>query len=116
MEQPIIEPVSLDLIKAELTPEKKLRDTNKGGNEIYVIDWKDSPNILREIGRLREITFRAAGGGTGKAADIDEFDLMENPCISFSKTAFSSPSQSRLSYTSESSSSRNERNTASIFG
>lgn len=80
MEQPIIEPVSLDLIKAELTPEKKLRDTNKGGNEIYVIDWKDSPNILREIGRLREITFRAAGGGTGKAADIDEFDLMENPC------------------------------------
>ena len=78
--EPIIDPVGIDLIKAELTPEKKLRDTNKGGNEIYVIDWKDSPNTLREIGRLREITFRAAGGGTGKAMDIDEFDLMDNPC------------------------------------
>jgi len=78
--EPVIEPVNTDLIKAELTPEKKLRDTNKGGNEIYVLDWKDAPNTLREIGRLREITFRAAGGGTGKAADIDEFDLMDNPC------------------------------------
>ena len=78
--EPIIDPVALDLIKAELTPDKKLRDTNKGGNEIYVVDWKDSPNTLREIGRLREITFRAAGGGTGKAIDIDEFDLMDNPC------------------------------------
>lgn len=78
--EPIIEPVSKELIKAELTPEKKMRDTNKGGNEIYVVDWKDAPNTLKEIGRLREITFRAAGGGTGKAADIDEFDLMENPC------------------------------------
>ncbi len=78
--EPIIEPVDIELVKAELTPEKKLRDTNKGGNEIYIIDWKDSPNTLREIGRLREITFRAAGGGTGKALDIDEFDLMDNPC------------------------------------
>lgn len=75
----IIDPVDIDLIKAELTPEKKLRDTNKGGNEIYVIDWKNAPNTLREIGRLREISFRDAGGGTGKAADLDEFDLMEVP-------------------------------------
>ena len=76
----IIDPVDINLVKAELTPEKKLRDTNKGGNEIYIVDYKDSPNTMREIGRLREITFRDAGGGTGKAIDIDEFDTMEKPC------------------------------------
>ncbi|MBO4917573.1 MAG: GNAT family N-acetyltransferase [Bacteroidales bacterium] len=76
----IIDPVDINLVKAELTPDKKLRDTNKGGNEIYIVDYKDSPNTMREIGRLREITFRDAGGGTGKALDIDEFDTMEKPC------------------------------------
>lgn len=76
----IIDPVDISLVKAELTPDKKLRDTNKGGNEIYIVDYKDSPNTMREIGRLREITFRDAGGGTGKAIDIDEFDTMEKPC------------------------------------
>ena len=75
----IIDPVDVNLIKAELTPDKKLRDTNKGGNEIYIIDWKDAPNTLREIGRLREITFRDSGGGTGKSVDLDEFDYMEFP-------------------------------------
>ena len=75
----IIDPVGIDLIKAELTPERKLRDTNKGGNEIYVVDWKNAPNTLREIGRLREISFRDSGGGTGKELDLDEFDLMDTP-------------------------------------
>ena len=72
-------PVSLDLIKAELTPSKKLRDTNKGSNEIYVVNHFDSPNIMLEIGRLREEAFRDSGGGSGLAVDIDEFDTMENP-------------------------------------
>ena len=72
-------PVSLDLIKAELTPLKKLRDTNKGSNEIYVVNHFDSPNIMLEIGRLREEAFRDSGGGSGLAVDIDEFDTMENP-------------------------------------
>ena len=75
----IIDPIDVNLIKVELTPEKKLRDTNKGGNEIYIVDWKDSPNTLQEIGRLREITFRDSGGGVGKSVDLDEFDFMENP-------------------------------------
>ena len=79
MEKPIIAPVSLDLIKAELTPAKKLRDTNKSRNEIYVINHHDSPNVMREIARLREVTFRDAGGGSGLEMDIDEFDTMENP-------------------------------------
>ena len=72
-------PVSLDLIKAELTPSKKLRDTNKGSNEIYVVNHFDSPNVMLEIGRLREEAFRDSGGGSGLAVDIDEFDTMETP-------------------------------------
>ena len=70
----IIDPISVDLLKAELTPEKKLCDTNKAGNEIYVVDGIDSPNVLLEIGRLREVAFRDSGGGTGLSVDLDEFD------------------------------------------
>lgn len=77
--EPIIAPVSLDLIKAELTENKKLRDTNKSHNEIYVINHHNSPNVMREIGRLREEAFRDSGGGSGLSMDIDEFDTMENP-------------------------------------
>lgn len=76
----IIPPVPRDVLHSELTPDKLLRRTNKSHNEIYVVTWKDAPNTLREIGRLREIAFRTAGGGTGKAVDLDDFDLMETPC------------------------------------
>ena len=79
MMEPIIPPVSRDLIKAELTPERRLRSTNKAGNEIYIVTWQQAPNVVREIGRLREIAFRAAGGGTGLALDLDEFDTCEHP-------------------------------------
>lgn len=75
----IIAPISKELLKAELTEEKRLRTTNKSHNEIYIITAQDSPNTMREIGRLREIAFRAAGGGTGMSMDIDEYDTMENP-------------------------------------
>jgi len=78
--EPIIPPVPKKLLKAELTEERRLRRTNKSHNEIYVITWKNAPNVLREIGRLREIVFRTAGGGTGKALDLDDFDTMETPC------------------------------------
>lgn len=78
MEEAIIQPISKELIKSELTPEKQLRMTNKSHNEIYVITANDSPNVMKEIGRLREIAFREAGGGTGKSMDIDEFDVGEN--------------------------------------
>lgn len=75
----IIDPISRELLKAELTADKLLRHTNRGGNELYVIDAHDSPHVMQEIGRLREIAFRAGGGGTGLSADIDEFDTMEVP-------------------------------------
>lgn len=80
MTEKIIEPVDTALLEAELTPERFLRHTNKGGNDIYVVTAHDSPNVMREIGRLREIAFRTAGGGTGLACDIDRYDTMENPC------------------------------------
>lgn len=75
----IIAPISKEILKSELTDDKRLRFTNKSHNEIYIITYQDSPNVLREIGRLREIAFRAAGGGSGMAMDLDEFDVMENP-------------------------------------
>ena len=71
----IIDPVSVKLLKAELTPDKKLCNTNKAGNEIYVVDWFNAPNVLQEIGRLREIAFRDSGGGTGRSVDLDAFDF-----------------------------------------
>ena len=76
----IIAPIERGKIEAELTPERFLRHTNKGGNDIYVVNYKNAPNTMQEIGRLREIAFRAAGGGTGKEVDIDMYDTMEEPC------------------------------------
>ena len=76
----IIEQIDPHLVESELTPDKRLRITNKGDNEIYIVDAFNSPNTMREIGRLREIAFRSAGGGTGKPLDIDEFDTMTPPC------------------------------------
>ena len=75
----IIAPVPKELLKAELTADKLLRYTHRGENEIYVVTAQEAPNVMREVGRLREIAFRAAGGGTGKEVDIDEFDTMEVP-------------------------------------
>lgn len=76
---PIIEPVKAELIKKELTDECFLRKTNKAGNLIYVVDAHHAPNTMREIARLRELSFRKGGGGSGNEMDMDEFDTMETP-------------------------------------
>jgi hypothetical protein len=77
----IIDEIPVEAVEAELhRPGCFLRRTNKGGNELYVLTAVEAPNAMREIGRLREIAFRAGGGGTGKACDIDEFDTMTPPC------------------------------------
>ena len=73
----IISPIDRDLLESELTAERFVRKTNKGGNNIYVINHHNSPNVMLEIGRLREISFRDAGGGTGMAIDIDTYDTCE---------------------------------------
>ncbi len=76
----IIDRVDRALIESELTPARMLRRTNKADNEIYVVDAHCAPHTMREIGRLRELAFRDAGGGTGTSCDIDEFDTMPVPC------------------------------------
>lgn len=73
----IIDRIDRELILKELTPDKFLRHTNKGGNDIYVTTAAESPNIMKEIGRLREWSFRIPGGGTGKSYDVDEYDFMD---------------------------------------
>ena len=73
--EPVIPAVDRALIIEELTKDKLIRTTRKGDNYIYEVTAQDSPNTIKEIGRLREISFRLAGGGTGKSIDIDEFDI-----------------------------------------
>ncbi len=80
MSEKIIDPVDVVLLEKELTPDRRLRRTNKADNEIYIVTAHNAPNVMREIGRLREIAFRMAGGGTGKALDIDEYDMMDPAC------------------------------------
>lgn len=75
----IIEKVSREALLDELNKERFVRKTNNGNNEIYIINHHNSPQVMREIGRLREVTFRHAGGGTGKDIDIDVFDLSTHP-------------------------------------
>ncbi|HTN67913.1 MAG TPA: GNAT family N-acetyltransferase [Dysgonamonadaceae bacterium] len=75
----IIDPIDKDLLKSELTPDKMMRATNRANNELYIFTHHDSPNLMLEVGRLREIAFRYYGGGTGKKADIDKFDTMSIP-------------------------------------
>ena len=76
--EPIADPIPVEVLRSELTPERQMRMTNKSHNEIYIVTAHEAPNVMREIGRLREIAFREAGGGTGKDCDIDEFDICEN--------------------------------------
>ena len=79
--QDIIAPVPVEAIMEELTLDKFFRKTNNAGNEIYILTAHDSPNIMREIGRLREISFRDSGGGTGLDCDIDVFDTRDENCF-----------------------------------
>jgi hypothetical protein len=72
--EPVAAQLPKDQIIAELTSDKLLRRTNNGNNEVYIFDNNNSPILMHEVGRVRELTFRHAGGGTGKGVDIDDFD------------------------------------------
>lgn len=76
--EPIIDAIDKDILQSELREEFLWRNTNKAGNQIYIIKAHEAPQAMQEIGRLRELSFRTAGGGTGKAVDIDEYDLHPN--------------------------------------
>ncbi len=75
----LIPPVDKSILESELTEKLFIRKTNFSDNHIYILNAHNAPNVMKEIGRLRELTFRIAGGGTGKAIDIDEYDTMEKP-------------------------------------
>ncbi len=75
----IIDPVPPELLIQELTPGRFVKNTNNGNNQIFIVNHENAPNVMMEIGRLRELTFRSAGGGTGKPVDMDEFDSMSPP-------------------------------------
>ncbi|GHT69395.1 hemolysin A [Bacteroidia bacterium] len=75
----VIPKIDKEILKSELTEDKLFRKTNKSGNEIYLFSAHTAPNLMLEVGRLREAAFRYYGGGTGKSTDIDEFDTMEVP-------------------------------------
>lgn len=77
--QDIIPPVDKSLVMSELINGKFIRKTNRLDNELYVVTAHDSPHTMREIGRLRELSFRYGGGGTGKSMDIDHYDTAQNP-------------------------------------
>ena len=78
---PIIPPVDVELLKSELNDNTFLRTTNRGDNKLYVVNNETAPNVLREIGRLREVSFRAVGGGSGTECDLDHFDLEDQACF-----------------------------------
>ena len=79
MMKEVIEPVDVKLIEEELKQNKLLRHTNKANNELYIVNHYNAPNIVKEIGRLREISFRDAGGGSGLDCDLDKYDTAEIP-------------------------------------
>jgi len=64
----------LETILKELRPELLCRQTNKANNLVYDFHASEAPTLMQEVGRLREMAFRMAGGGTGKSVDIDELD------------------------------------------
>lgn len=77
IQEPIIEAIPVNLIQDELD-QLKSSDAlifTKSTYEIYLAQSDQIPNIINELGRLREVTFRAVGEGTGQKLDIDEFDL-----------------------------------------
>jgi len=75
--EPVQAALPAEELMAELSKVTLLRKTNNGSNEVYLFDNHASPKLMREVGRIRELTFRHAGGGTGKAIDVDEYDLSE---------------------------------------
>ena len=90
----IIPPVDVAILKSQLKQEYFLRTTNHGNNEIYVVDNTNAPDVLREIGRLREEAFRAGGGGTGQELDLDRFDL--DPAYGYKQLVLWDPEAERI--------------------
>jgi hypothetical protein len=77
----IISPLDKKSLKEELKKVRFVRPTVRAGNEIYSFNYHESPLLMDEIGRLRELSYRGGGGGTGLAKDIDKYDTADIPFI-----------------------------------
>lgn len=73
--KPIVEEQPSSAIAQEIAAIADLRINQQSEFDLFLAPSHRIPNVLREIGRLREVTFRAVGEGTNKAVDLDEFDL-----------------------------------------
>ena len=71
----VIDPVPPETLAAEIAAlPPNARYIESGDNEVYISTADKMPGVLRELGRLREITFRGVGEGTGREIDVDPFD------------------------------------------
>jgi putative hemolysin len=99
-EKTIIHPVSAKLLKSDLLKSDLLGQTYDG-KKIYVCKKDTAPNIMREISRLREITFRKVGEGTGKSADTDIYDNYYHHIVLWDEDALEIIGSYRLGVTKE---------------
>ncbi len=74
----IVNEISRDIISKEVETIKSYRVWSEKAYEVYIAPTPDIPNIIKEIGRLREITFRGVGEGTNKSIDLDKYDIYYN--------------------------------------
>ncbi|MFL0796410.1 MAG: lysophospholipid acyltransferase family protein [Cellvibrionaceae bacterium] len=72
-EKTIAHPEERQLLKNELKQSEHL-GTTRDNNRIFLCDYRDDSSVIREIGRLRELTFRKVGEGTGNKRDLDRYD------------------------------------------
>ncbi|MDO7743284.1 MAG: GNAT family N-acetyltransferase, partial [Pedobacter sp.] len=73
--EPIVEETSRESLTEEIAQLEAYRVWTEKQYEVYISPTANIPNVLREIGRLREITFREVGEGTNKKIDLDNYDI-----------------------------------------
>ncbi|HEY3973439.1 MAG TPA: GNAT family N-acyltransferase [Candidatus Sulfotelmatobacter sp.] len=87
IQEPLVDPISAESLADEI---EKLPDdrclAENGDLAVYHAAAPEVPQMLQEVGRLREITFRGAGEGTGKSVDLDPFDDYYSHILLWHKT------------------------------
>lgn len=73
--KPVVDALPVERMEAELAKLDDRKLNTQGEFDLYLAPSSRIPVILREIGRLREVTFRSVDEGTNKAIDLDEFDI-----------------------------------------
>jgi putative hemolysin len=99
-EKTIIHPVTAKMLKQDLNNCKLLGYTSDS-KKIFVVDYHEAPNVMREIARLRELTFRKVGEGTGKTFDTDQYDLYYKHIVLWDENALEIVGSYRLGLTGE---------------